>query len=687
MDNASEEKKIAVVIPIYNGQRFLKETLESVYAQTYSSFTVLLCDDGSTDDSAGVISRTINSSSASVHLIRHPKNLGPSASIADLIIKAKEIAEIAVIIGHDDLLPADYLRKINQEFNDPRTVLVTTSAIQINDESKRIRTKNSPPLLGLFGKYLPAFLLAANQVTAPGAAFRISAFDPKILGTDNPNTQDWIQWIYTSLTGKFKLCTKTNVFYRRHVSSMTAKNEFQSAHIEICKSRIDFLASEEFKSFQYSLSASQRHIFYFLIKYLFLEFSNCSHNTEFKRKLSTELFPGKKVDSSKILLIENCDALNINYTMKNLKQLEQLSLTSKSLKPDSAFANLLLGGLYTGRIIASGFWHAVVSLKRQLKNRYTQITIYSTGGLGAQLGALSYALWLQKKFERPVKIQFREKGLTFYPIVIKELLFAVRYEIIPANEVTDLTQSDPPKNHSLRGRTALLFQAPLQYFKRLVIRFLIRFRIIVSGEHLSISSLKQIRRRTKIVRGYHSDLRVIEETWELLAKQFEKSSLRNFMVGSGSNETVAIHWRLGDYLTNPYANFTHGTISTDSIVACLREASREFKISDVRVFSDSPELAMSQLVIYNNEFNFTFESGEIWDDLFEMSRSKVFIGSHSSISTWAAISIARANPNAGVYLPNKWFKNLPPGFETSDEDFLMPQDIFLNMKSYDVILL
>jgi len=682
----NKEKRLAVVIPIYNGERFLKETLESVYAQEYSSFTVLLCDDASTDDSAGVISRTINASSAAVHLITHTENVGPSDSIAELIFKAKEFAEIAIIIGHDDLLPPDYLRTINLEFNDSNTVLVTTSAIQINDLSRRLRTRNSPPFLRFFGKYLPAFLLAANQITAPGVAFRITAFDRKILGTENPNTQDWIQWIYTSLTGQFKLCTKTNVFYRRHAGSMTAKNDVFSAHIEISKSRIDFLASQEFGDFQNSLNFLQRRFFYFLIKFLFLEFSNCSHNAEFKSKLRGELFPGEKVGHSNVLLVESCDLLNVEYTNSALNKSEKNISINKTLNPDSLFTNWLLGIFYTIRILAAGFWHAIVWLKRQVKNRLSQITIYSTGGLGAQLGALSYAIWLQEHFERPIKIQFHEKGLTYYPIVIKELLFGVRYEIIESNTMLNSIEQNLPHKYSIL-KLISYFQVPLRFFKKFVIWFLMKSRIIISSEHLSIASLRQIRRQTKIVRGYHSDLRVIGDAWELLTRQFPKSSVKNFMIGGGTAETIAIHWRLGDYLTNPHANFTHGTISTDSIVACLRMVSRHFKVSDVRVFSDSPELAKSQLLDYCDEFNFNFEIGDIWMDLFEMSRSKFFIGSHSSISTWAAMSIARTNPRAEVYLPNKWFKNLPLGFETSDEEFLMPQEIFLNMKSYDVTLL
>jgi glycosyltransferase involved in cell wall biosynthesis len=45
---------ISVVIPCYNGARFLRETLASVLSQTYPAHEVILVDDGSTDDSAAV---------------------------------------------------------------------------------------------------------------------------------------------------------------------------------------------------------------------------------------------------------------------------------------------------------------------------------------------------------------------------------------------------------------------------------------------------------------------------------------------------------------------------------------------------------------------------------------------------------------------------------------------------------
>src|SRR5262245_20179101 len=45
---------VSVVIPCYNAGRFLKETLESILAQTRPALEVIVVDDGSTDDSAAV---------------------------------------------------------------------------------------------------------------------------------------------------------------------------------------------------------------------------------------------------------------------------------------------------------------------------------------------------------------------------------------------------------------------------------------------------------------------------------------------------------------------------------------------------------------------------------------------------------------------------------------------------------
>src|SRR5882762_3314790 len=48
--------KVSVIIPNYNHARFLRQRVESVLAQTYQDFEVILLDDCSTDDSRSILS-------------------------------------------------------------------------------------------------------------------------------------------------------------------------------------------------------------------------------------------------------------------------------------------------------------------------------------------------------------------------------------------------------------------------------------------------------------------------------------------------------------------------------------------------------------------------------------------------------------------------------------------------------
>ena len=45
---------VSIIIPIYNGERYLYQCLESIQMQGYTDFEVLMIDDGSTDGSAGI---------------------------------------------------------------------------------------------------------------------------------------------------------------------------------------------------------------------------------------------------------------------------------------------------------------------------------------------------------------------------------------------------------------------------------------------------------------------------------------------------------------------------------------------------------------------------------------------------------------------------------------------------------
>src|ERR1044072_6676332 len=90
---------IAVVIPLYNHERYIADTLRSVLAQTRPAEKIVIVDDGSTDGSAAVVQREFTD--ARIVLIQQ-KNAGAHAAINRGIKEATD-CEFIAILNSDDL--------------------------------------------------------------------------------------------------------------------------------------------------------------------------------------------------------------------------------------------------------------------------------------------------------------------------------------------------------------------------------------------------------------------------------------------------------------------------------------------------------------------------------------------------------------------------------------------------------
>jgi Glycosyl transferase family 2 len=90
--------QISVITAVYNGARFLEETIRSVLSQSFSDFEYLLVDDGSTDNSVAVIE---SFSDTRIRLIKHTKNQGVVAARSTAFAYAR--GEFVALTDQDDV--------------------------------------------------------------------------------------------------------------------------------------------------------------------------------------------------------------------------------------------------------------------------------------------------------------------------------------------------------------------------------------------------------------------------------------------------------------------------------------------------------------------------------------------------------------------------------------------------------
>src|SRR3989338_2532313 len=109
MTALNDKPLFSVILPVYNGERYLRETLESVLRQTYSDWELIIVDDVSTDSTPAIIRETL-AKDARIRSIRNEKNIncGPSANRGIEIAKGEWITRIDA----DDWYRPQYLEEL-----------------------------------------------------------------------------------------------------------------------------------------------------------------------------------------------------------------------------------------------------------------------------------------------------------------------------------------------------------------------------------------------------------------------------------------------------------------------------------------------------------------------------------------------------------------------------------------------
>jgi glycosyltransferase involved in cell wall biosynthesis len=126
--------KLSIGIPVFNGQEFLPELLDSLLAQTFRDFEILICDNASSDRTPEICCEYERHDSR-IHLIRNERNLGAIANFNRVF--ELSTAPLFKWAAHDDLYHEAYLDACVRLLEEnPDTILAHTGTAFINEKSE-----------------------------------------------------------------------------------------------------------------------------------------------------------------------------------------------------------------------------------------------------------------------------------------------------------------------------------------------------------------------------------------------------------------------------------------------------------------------------------------------------------------------------------------------------------------------
>lgn len=227
---------VSVILPTYNGASGIECAIKSVINQSFSSFEIIVIDDGSSDNTAGLIF-ILQKQDARIVYIKNETNLGIQKTLNKGLREAKG-DYIARIDDDDEWIDKDKLQKQYEFLNERKDyVLVGTSAIICNENNQEIGRYK----LKEDDKSIRERILSKNCFIHPSILARKEAIE-KVGGYNEGDMfrhiEDYELWLKLGCVGKIANLNTLSVQLTIHSNSITFKNRLVQAKRILVASRL-----------------------------------------------------------------------------------------------------------------------------------------------------------------------------------------------------------------------------------------------------------------------------------------------------------------------------------------------------------------------------------------------------------------------------------------------------------------
>lgn len=207
---------ISVIIPVYNGARTVLETVQSVLAQTFTHFELIIINDGSSDRTLELL-ETVDDSRVRIFSYKNgglpvARNRGIEQSQGQYI----------TFIDADDLwTPTKLADQLMALQNNPDAGLAYSWTLTMDDKTGALHPGKFVSFKGdVHGQMLLSNFIASgsNAMLTAEAIQNVGEFDAALT-----SCEDWDYWLRVAARWPFVVVPKPQILYRQSSSAMSSK--------------------------------------------------------------------------------------------------------------------------------------------------------------------------------------------------------------------------------------------------------------------------------------------------------------------------------------------------------------------------------------------------------------------------------------------------------------------------------
>ena len=201
--------KVSIIIPVYNGEKYVSEAIDSVLNQTYKDFEIIVIDDGSKDNTLNILRMYGDKIKW-----KSQENRGQASAINEGINVAKG-KYIAYLDSDDVCVPERFDTQVKYLDEHPNVSLVYSDRYNINENGENQGIFNSQPhdnFILLQQNYISRSVVMHKKE----CLYKVGLFDESITGSD-----DWDMWIRISEKFEMSYIDKPLIKYRVHKENIS----------------------------------------------------------------------------------------------------------------------------------------------------------------------------------------------------------------------------------------------------------------------------------------------------------------------------------------------------------------------------------------------------------------------------------------------------------------------------------